>query len=81
VNIIRKGEHIKDCGAVRQVNLGHWKSVWSYPEVVWANKYGNQTPKQRGYIAWLKIVCNDTRCLAEIWVPNDDVIDSILPKR
>lgn len=77
MEIKRKNKHIKDCGAVRHVKDGVWKSAWAYPKLVWANKYGNETPKRSGYVPWLKIICNDISCHAELWVRNDNFLEDL----
>ena len=79
MEIIRKNKHNKDCAAMQATKEGYWKTPWAYPEITYANKRGNKTPARRGYIGWVKIICNDTQCPTELWIKNDDFLET-LPK-
>ena len=77
MNIRRKNKHLKDCAAMKAVKDGTWKTPWAYPELAIANRFANKTETHRGYVGWLKVRCNDTRCPAELWVRNDEFLQGL----
>lgn len=75
-----KHRHHQDCYAVKNVNSGDWNTVWGITTQVFANKYGNITPKRLGTVLWNVSKCNCDFCRAELWVKADDYYAE-LPKQ
>jgi hypothetical protein len=76
------GKHIKGCGAVEQVRLGHWDTCWGpiaygergEPVVKTWRKYGKNGQALR---TWVRFVCNHVGCKAELHVEADFILSAV----
>lgn len=72
------GRHIKGCAAVRLAKSGEWDTCWgplAYgdrgdPVIVTERRYGK---KGRVFKHWLRYLCNDSDCSAELHICADDL--------
>jgi hypothetical protein len=72
------GKHVKGCGALRHAQRGDWDTCWGplafgdygKPIVRTERRYGKNG---RVFYTWLRFVCNDTSCKAELHVEVDAV--------
>jgi len=62
------GKHVKDCDAVRLSRSGDWDTCWG--PVALQRRYGKHG---RVFHTWLRFVCNDTACKAELHVEVNEV--------
>ena len=74
---LQKKPHKYGCFAVEEVRRGFWKSPWAYPELFFANKFGNETKTGRGTKSWVKVKCNDPSCPAYLLVDNDELMATL----
>ena len=80
MKIVYKHKHADNCYAVKEVNAGTWDTTWGVVTMEFANRFGNQTPKRSGYVAWLVAHCNCGHCKAETWILLDDFL-KLIPKQ
>ena len=77
-NIKVVGKHHKDCYARRNYINGLWDTCWgpvAYgvhgdPVITTSRNYG----KGRKFTTWLRYVCNDTKCPAELHIDVDYIL-------
>jgi len=72
------GGHIKDCFAVKNASAGVWDTCWGPlafgrygdPIVTTTRRYG----KGERHTQWLRFVCNDPNCHAELHIDIDAIL-------
>ena len=77
VKIVNK--HNIDCHALKNQQAGTWKTCWGplafgrwgEPVVIRVRKYGKNGKR---YKKWLRFICNDINCHAELHVDCDFVL-------
>jgi hypothetical protein len=75
------GKHAPDCFAVKNSKSGFWPTHWGpiaygghgSPVVRTERRYGKNGSKSR---YWLRFVCNDTTCTAELHVEQQFILDA-----
>lgn len=73
------GRHVKGCWARANEKSGHWETCWgplAYgeygdPIVRTERRYGKTG---RVFKYWLRYVCNDTKCRAELHVETEAIL-------
>jgi hypothetical protein len=76
------GKHIKGCAAVREEKAGRWSTCWG--PVAWG-EYGQPIVRTmrrygktgRAMKTWLRYVCNDPDCKAELHVDTDYIVEGV----
>jgi hypothetical protein len=73
------GKHVKDCAGVRLTRKGDWRSPWGpiaygdhgSPVIKTWRQYGKNG---RALRTWVRFICNDTHCKAELHVEADFIL-------
>lgn len=74
------GKHCNGCYGVKNMKAGVWPTPWG--PLAWGN-HGEPTVRTerrygklgRVFITWIRYVCNDTKCKAELHVQVDWIIE------
>jgi hypothetical protein len=75
------GKHVRGCFTMRGRRAGEWPSHWgplAYgehgdPVVKTERRYGKNGRK---FIHWVRFICNDTSCMAELHVASDFILSA-----
>jgi hypothetical protein len=79
------GKHHAECYACKNEAKGFWQTCWG--PVAWGKHGGPITRTERRYgktgrrsLYWLRYLCNDTKCPAELWIATDWILSHALLK-
>ncbi len=75
------GKHVKNCFAVSAKKDGRWNTCWGpvafgehgHPTVTTERRYGKNG---RRFKTWLRFVCNDPSCKAELHVECEFILET-----
>jgi hypothetical protein len=75
------GKHVKGCFALKNAGTGFWNTQWGpiaygrhgHPIVVTERRYGKNG---RVYRHWVRFVCNNSECHAELHVEGDFILSA-----